>query len=360
MLSAGWSQFRGLQFIAVSNIDDPSTELNALQGEGKHYCIIAYQEAAGDNNWTLYAWDSADSGSESVPYKVDGSSGMWTAGGGKYSYQKLYVNGLDANSNKITSVTDPTADQDAATKKYVDDQLGLRDFQDSVLDKDLTAPPTGPNSGDRYIVAATATGAWAGQEDAIAEYNGSSWVFDTPNEGFTVEVEDENLYYTYNGSAWVTAGAFLNHNDMNGLTTGDPHTQYLLTDGSRACTGDLEATGFDITSYSETVTGTGSLAASSSATTLSNMQFDRTVHGGAEVLIKCERESGESVFGRIEINAPSGASPSITEYLNTVGTPGLTFSVDLSTDTISLQMATDGSDATATTYRCVMTRLAVP
>jgi hypothetical protein len=40
--------------------------------------------------------------------------------------------------------------------------------QISVLDRHLTAPPGGAAEGDRYIPAGPATGAWVGQENAIA------------------------------------------------------------------------------------------------------------------------------------------------------------------------------------------------
>jgi len=38
---------------------------------------------------------------------------------------KITCVGLAAGSQKITGVLDPTANQDAATKKYVDDNAGL-------------------------------------------------------------------------------------------------------------------------------------------------------------------------------------------------------------------------------------------
>lgn len=46
-----------------------------------------------------------------------------------------------------------------------------------VLDKDLADPPVSPTEGDKYIVAAEATGDWVGKEDNIAEWNGTEWVF---------------------------------------------------------------------------------------------------------------------------------------------------------------------------------------
>ena len=76
------------------------------------------------------------------------------------------------------------------------------DWVDSVLDKDLTAPPGSPSLGDRYIVANPATGAWSGHENDIAEWDNSQWIFTTPTEGTTVWVEDENTYYTFDGSSW--------------------------------------------------------------------------------------------------------------------------------------------------------------
>lgn len=58
--------------------------------------------------------------------------------------------------------------------------------------------------GDRYIVASPATGAWAGREGHIAEWNGSSWDFTIPKKGYTIYIEDENLHYKFNGGSWET------------------------------------------------------------------------------------------------------------------------------------------------------------
>ena len=41
----------------------------------------------------------------------------------------------------------------------------------AVLDRDLTAPPGSPVEGDRYRVAAGATGAWVGQASKIAAWH---------------------------------------------------------------------------------------------------------------------------------------------------------------------------------------------
>lgn len=75
--------------------------------------------------------------------------------------------------------------------------------QAPVIDKDLTAPPGAPSLGDRYIVASVASGAWTGQEDDIAQWAGSAWVFETPIIGVWLYVEDEKEYYSWNGTAWV-------------------------------------------------------------------------------------------------------------------------------------------------------------
>ncbi|HEY6108686.1 MAG TPA: DUF2793 domain-containing protein [Gemmatimonadales bacterium] len=74
----------------------------------------------------------------------------------------------------------------------------------AVEDKDLTAPPGSPVDGARYIVKATATGAWATHEKAIAVWNGvsSAWDFYAPKEGWITWVKDEDVMYVYNGTSW--------------------------------------------------------------------------------------------------------------------------------------------------------------
>lgn len=72
-----------------------------------------------------------------------------------------------------------------------------------VIDKDLTAPPGSPASGDLYIVASGATGAWAGKDNQIAWYNGA-WKFIAPAEGLTFWVKDEDKLYSWNGTAWAS------------------------------------------------------------------------------------------------------------------------------------------------------------
>lgn len=76
-------------------------------------------------------------------------------------------------------------------------------WQEPVLDKDLSAPPGGPTLGDRYIVGAGASGDWAGQDDDIATWDGTAWVFLTPIEGATTYVDDEAVWYRFEGGSWT-------------------------------------------------------------------------------------------------------------------------------------------------------------
>jgi hypothetical protein len=97
------------------------------------------------------------------------------------------------------------------------------DYQDSVLDKDLTAPPGSPSEGDRYIVAATATGDWATHETEIAQYTDSAWEFIEPNIGYCLTVEDELIMYVFNGSSWVSLPSLA---DALTGTAGEALSQY--------------------------------------------------------------------------------------------------------------------------------------
>lgn len=96
-----------------------------------------------------------------------------------------------------------------------------RDWQNSCLDRDLTAPPALPSEGARYIVYTPATGDWAGHEYDIAEYTEGDWLFISPDEGFCCRVEDENINYVYNGSIWVTEASNTYHNSLAGINDGN-------------------------------------------------------------------------------------------------------------------------------------------
>src|SRR5712691_1817284 len=75
----------------------------------------------------------------------------------------------------------------------------------AVLDRDLASPPGSPANGQRWIVAASPTGAWAGHAKQIAAWQDSSWRFYVPQVGWLAYVVDEGALLAWNGSAWVDA-----------------------------------------------------------------------------------------------------------------------------------------------------------
>lgn len=147
----------------------------------------------------------------------------------------FWFNGSELCVNTTISGISPTADYQLTTKYYVDNMASTCDWQPSVIDKDLTAPPGSPNIGDRYIVGSPATGAWTGHEDDIVEWDGSAGAFVTPDEGYATWVEDENLIYIYDGFSWVTVDTTMSHSNLLDIDA-DDHTQYVPTDASRGFT----------------------------------------------------------------------------------------------------------------------------
>lgn len=90
-----------------------------------------------------------------------------------------------------------------------------------VIDRDLSAAPAGVN-GEAYIVAATPGGGdpWNGWTDDIAFYY-DGWKNVTPNEGWRIWVEDENLWVQWDGSAWTAVANIVSHkNAITAFATG--------------------------------------------------------------------------------------------------------------------------------------------
>ncbi len=80
----------------------------------------------------------------------------------------------------------------------------------SVKDRNLAAPPPSPAEGERYIVAAGATGAWAGWDGDVVLFSGGAWLCLSANDGWRVWVEDEGVQVVRMGGAWLTLDAALN------------------------------------------------------------------------------------------------------------------------------------------------------
>lgn len=74
----------------------------------------------------------------------------------------------------------------------------------TVINRTLTAPPALPTPGDRHIVAAGATGAWAGQSRRIALFLASGWQFVQPLAGWRAHVLAEGQMAVFDGLAWKT------------------------------------------------------------------------------------------------------------------------------------------------------------
>jgi hypothetical protein len=76
----------------------------------------------------------------------------------------------------------------------------------AVVSRTLATPPATLVEGDRYLVAASPTGAWAGQAGKIAVWLAGQWVFASPREGWRMWVNAEDVLLVFDGVAWVSTG----------------------------------------------------------------------------------------------------------------------------------------------------------
>lgn len=75
-------------------------------------------------------------------------------------------------------------------------------IQIAVLDLTRTAPPSGPADGERHVVAAGATGAWAGQANAIATWQDGAWAFLAPKTGWCIWSSADAVLFVFDGTLW--------------------------------------------------------------------------------------------------------------------------------------------------------------
>lgn len=100
--------------------------------------------------------------------------------------------------------------QPAQAQKHVTHNEALRVLdavtQLSVLDTTLTDAPASPGVGDRFIVAAGATGSWAGQDGAVAVWVDGTWQFFAPNVGWRADIATSGAELRFDGTEWQATG----------------------------------------------------------------------------------------------------------------------------------------------------------
>lgn len=159
----------------------------------------------------------------------------------------------------ISAATGDSFDADFRTFLRAIDVL----LQGATISKTLPAPPGSPANGDRYIVAASPTGAWAGQAKAIAVWTtdnpgtpGGLWEFYAPKAGWLVYNVADTTFYAYSGSAWgaLTGGgggggvtAFTGLSDVPGSYSGAGGQAVEVNSGATAL--QFSTKPFDIATF---------------------------------------------------------------------------------------------------------------
>jgi hypothetical protein len=155
--------------------------------------------------------------------------------------------GLDASSQAVTNVLDPVNAQDASTKTYTDTKIPKSTV---TTNGDLiygtgssTVTRLGIGSTGQVLTVSGGVPTWAastGGAPSGASYITLATDATLTNErvftaGTGISVTDGGAGSTY---TVAVNEAGLTHNNLGGLTTGDPHTQYI-TKATTSTTGDL-------------------------------------------------------------------------------------------------------------------------
>lgn len=161
-----------------------------------------------------------------------------------------FAGDVNMGNNELLNVATATLVTSAPNLQQVRDEItqAIQNdaWHDPVIDT-LNTPPGAPVLGDRYLIGTAPTGAWAANADYITEWNGSSWdFFGPPEAGWITYDESVPQFVQYNGTAWAPFGTAVDHGSLLGLLD-DDHPQYLLVDGTRAMSGNLDMGGNDVT-----------------------------------------------------------------------------------------------------------------
>ncbi|MBL9134507.1 MAG: DUF2793 domain-containing protein [Verrucomicrobiales bacterium] len=132
--------------------------------------------------------------------------------GGDLNLEGNHVRGLPADPSAFT---DP---REAVSKAYVDSLTGGLVWKSSVLAVDNT-PPSSPSAHDRYLVGTSPTGVWFGHDNALTEFDGTSWIFETPESNWAVFVIASSGAMTFTSAGeWTQFSSTETHSWGEGLS----------------------------------------------------------------------------------------------------------------------------------------------
>lgn len=132
----------------------------------------------------------------------------------------------------------------------------------TVIDRDLLTPPGSPDANSFYLLPAsgTLTGAWAAfTHNSLAVYQDGAWTEIAPDEGWLVDILDEDETVRWNGTAWAFAYASLRaaatFPDATAIPAVQPAGRYAMPNDGGAIngvTGLREGEGFFLQAGSAT------------------------------------------------------------------------------------------------------------
>ena len=194
-----------IQVIPVASIDDPSTELNALDATSAGSMLITCDSSATQDEYVLYVWDVADSAGEDVPYTVDGSvgTGKWVAVAGKYVGDSMNIKGA---LNLLAGLS-------------VTGVVHVKGAQDTDAILRLSADAADDNADQWRLVADEAAKGFT-----LETFSTGSWV-----AVLTVDTTN-NLIFPANVTS--TAGDFIAPTDSKGLIVGGGQDAAVYYDGA--------------------------------------------------------------------------------------------------------------------------------
>jgi hypothetical protein len=115
----------------------------------------------------------------------------------------------------------------AAKEFYVNEAHSLTDaLLHPACEREAADPPPAPGEGEAWLVAAAATGAWAGHDAKLASYQAGNWLFVSPKDGMRLFDKSSGQLLLFSGG-WKRATAPA---EPSGGTTIDTEARTALTE----------------------------------------------------------------------------------------------------------------------------------